>query len=329
MASYKRIQLDTTDTTDAADNSANSLEASAPDIFLQPAFRRESSSYAGRVTNLAISLAMHDAQEDTQSDYTGEAKKAGVSHHLLRPSAIRRVPVGSKHELSSAYSVSTQLADDRSSTSTNKHTSGESAQSLAAEFDWHATRRHKFYADGSGCSSNGDILKSKMSWLSISIPVLAIFSTTFSAIYLVIAISRPNWGKKIGTNGHMSISTATLLSALFAKAIELSFVTIFVAFLGQVLTRRALRSSGWHQCGRDDNEKLGCTARVSTDTVGDSFNLGGNVSGCHDAPRSLRCNSVHNCCGSASSAKTQGYSAEQSLAGSGLWSLCQLCPHCR
>jgi len=37
----------------------------------------------------------------------------------------------------------------------------------------------------------------------------------------------------------MSPSTATLLSALFAKTIELSFVAVFVAFLGQVLSRIA------------------------------------------------------------------------------------------
>jgi hypothetical protein len=44
----------------------------------------------------------------------------------------------------------------------------------------------------------------------------------------------------------MAPSTASLLSAFFAKTIELSFVTVFVAFLGQVLTRRALmkHSSG-------------------------------------------------------------------------------------
>lgn len=44
----------------------------------------------------------------------------------------------------------------------------------------------------------------------------------------------------------MPPSTATLLAAAIAKSIELSFVTVFVAFLGQVLSRRALikRSRG-------------------------------------------------------------------------------------
>lgn len=44
----------------------------------------------------------------------------------------------------------------------------------------------------------------------------------------------------------MSPATASLLAAGFAKSIELSFVTVFVTFLGQVLSRRALikRSRG-------------------------------------------------------------------------------------
>ncbi len=38
----------------------------------------------------------------------------------------------------------------------------------------------------------------------------------------------------------MTPSTASTLFALFAKTVELSFVTVFVTFLGQVLSRRSL-----------------------------------------------------------------------------------------
>lgn len=40
--------------------------------------------------------------------------------------------------------------------------------------------------------------------------------------------------------GNITPANAQLLSAIFAKTIELSFVSVFVAFLGQVLSRRAL-----------------------------------------------------------------------------------------
>lgn len=35
-------------------------------------------------------------------------------------------------------------------------------------------------------------------------------------------------------------SNATLLTAIIAKTIELSFVTVFISCLGQILTRRSL-----------------------------------------------------------------------------------------
>lgn len=38
----------------------------------------------------------------------------------------------------------------------------------------------------------------------------------------------------------MAPNTASIVFALFAKTIELSFVTVFVTFLGQVLTRRSI-----------------------------------------------------------------------------------------
>lgn len=60
-----------------------------------------------------------------------------------------------------------------------------------------------------------------------------------SGLYLAVACIKLRYGRKIGDDGLVP-STATLLSALFAKTIELSFVTVFVAFLGQVLSRRAL-----------------------------------------------------------------------------------------
>lgn len=50
----------------------------------------------------------------------------------------------------------------------------------------------------------------------------------------------------IHSNSIMTPATASLIAAGLAKTIELSFVTVFVAFLGQVLSRRALvgRSRG-------------------------------------------------------------------------------------
>ncbi|PGH09159.1 hypothetical protein GX51_00913 [Blastomyces parvus] len=89
------------------------------------------------------------------------------------------------------------------------------------------------------CPSAGSVRHKRMSWLTITILVLAFYSTALSGLYLIVAFIKPRYGSRIGRGG-IAPDTASLLSALFAKTIELSFVTVFVAFLGQVLSRRAL-----------------------------------------------------------------------------------------
>ena len=77
---------------------------------------------------------------------------------------------------------------------------------------------------------------------SIIVLVLSVYSTIFSGIFLIIAAHGPRYGKLIGGQGLSSANTS-LLTAFFAKTIELSFATVFVAFLGQVIWRRALARS--------------------------------------------------------------------------------------
>ena len=55
----------------------------------------------------------------------------------------------------------------------------------------------------------------------------------------MLAIVKPHYGRRISNDSRLPPATASLLCAAFAKSIELSFTTVFVAFLGQVLTRRA------------------------------------------------------------------------------------------
>ena len=97
------------------------------------------------------------------------------------------------------------------------------------------------------CKSNKNIHQGRKHWLSISILILAIYSTALSALWLVVACVKPRYNSRISNfPGAMSPGTASVLSTALAKSIELSYVTVFVAFLGQVLSRRAmiLRSKG-------------------------------------------------------------------------------------
>jgi hypothetical protein len=94
------------------------------------------------------------------------------------------------------------------------------------------------------CPTAKSFYQGRFNWLAISIVLIALFSTVFSGIFFGIAIRGPRWGQSIRSKGgSLSPSGADILTQVFAKLIELSFVTVFVAFLGQVLSRRAFNSS--------------------------------------------------------------------------------------
>ncbi|KAI5361935.1 hypothetical protein Slin15195_G055850 [Septoria linicola] len=76
-------------------------------------------------------------------------------------------------------------------------------------------------------------------WISVTILTLAVFATAFSFVFLIIALRGPRYGRKIRNGGSLTPSSAAFLTSLFAKLIELSFVTVVVAFVGQALARRA------------------------------------------------------------------------------------------
>jgi hypothetical protein len=91
------------------------------------------------------------------------------------------------------------------------------------------------------CGTRRDFYNGRLSWLNMSIITICLFSTVFSGIFLVLALRAPRYGRWISTSPDAGLrpSDAILLTAIFAKLVELSFVTCFVAFLGQVLSRRA------------------------------------------------------------------------------------------
>lgn len=89
------------------------------------------------------------------------------------------------------------------------------------------------------CPTARDFYQSRFTWLNISIIVICLFSCVFSGIFFGLAVREPFWGKRITSNGPLKPADAILLTTIFAKLIELSFVTSFVAFLGQVVSRRA------------------------------------------------------------------------------------------
>ncbi|RMZ90471.1 hypothetical protein DV736_g2313, partial [Chaetothyriales sp. CBS 134916] len=190
----------------------------------------------------------------------------GLDNAQERPRSIQRKPVGS-HTLSPKLAnPPSQLAQVRRRDSLSQATTQQNTPAQSG--DWESVVQSAFtpqrgYVPGQdysseanllsnapgqsqpagqtvACPTEGDILTSPWSWYAVPILIMSVYSSAFSAIFLGIAVAKPRWGERIGTNSSMTYATATLLSALFSKTVELSFVAVFVALLGQMLSRRAI-----------------------------------------------------------------------------------------
>ncbi len=234
-------------------------ESKQPLFHPRRAFRRQDSSL------LPDSTYLQAPQEDRElHDYNSpdwEDQSVGLNISGLPPQ-VKRVPVGSKSSSLTSKDGSVTLittpeplftGSHRESPYQEAHPQGEDSRSqksarssysrlnqqTSQDFSAEAGLLHTHNDFNENCPTHGDILTSPWSWWTISVLALAVYSTVFSAVCLGIAFAKPRWGERIGTNGNITFANATLLSALMSKTVELSFVTIFVALLGQMLSRRA------------------------------------------------------------------------------------------
>ena len=90
------------------------------------------------------------------------------------------------------------------------------------------------------CKLKKEPTSGRGTWLAVSVMMLSIYSTTFSGIWLFIAIIKPRYGRTVSSTGNLPFPIAATLYAAIAKSIELSFVTVFVALIGQILSKRAI-----------------------------------------------------------------------------------------
>ncbi|KAF8860800.1 hypothetical protein BDZ45DRAFT_713534 [Acephala macrosclerotiorum] len=95
------------------------------------------------------------------------------------------------------------------------------------------------------CPAKSSIHLGKSSWQSIVNILVIVYATIFSGIWLALSIVKPRYGRIIHPGGSFAPSTASTIFALIAKTIEISSVTVFVTFLGQVLTRTSFGSQGF------------------------------------------------------------------------------------
>ena len=85
--------------------------------------------------------------------------------------------------------------------------------------------------------------KGRRDFFNFIILVISLYSTFMSGLWLVIAVRRPHWGRRISSHGTIKPDDASLVFTLLAKSIEISLSTAFVAFLGQKLSQRAFQQS--------------------------------------------------------------------------------------
>lgn len=88
------------------------------------------------------------------------------------------------------------------------------------------------------------LLKPQRSKSSIGLLLASIYSTLLSALFFIVALIQPKYGHVVSARGRFSPSSAALFTAFIAKTVELTFVMVFLAFIGQVLSRRAIHQQG-------------------------------------------------------------------------------------
>ncbi|KAG6176425.1 hypothetical protein E4U34_004048 [Claviceps purpurea] len=91
------------------------------------------------------------------------------------------------------------------------------------------------------CSSRANAKQPHASWISWVVLVLSFYSTAMSLMWLAVSIKQPTWGHIISTKSILPPTKAAFITTLVAKTIELSFVTVFITLLGQVITRKSFR----------------------------------------------------------------------------------------
>lgn len=257
MSARDRLVNDSTD--HDRDTSNISPEAPLFDNASSPQQTRQRPAYT-RVTSFspegqtyARFADLHDGDIGTSAEHSDSL---GISENHERNRSLGSEPSFYDEErdqfVSSAsvrsvpfsFASSTQPLNGRSR-SAHKVKTSDHDQSMGNG----SIRSRKAYAEFSAhmyCPSREHIWKGAGHYIYITLLVLGVFSTIVTGFYLGIAIVRPRYGKFISDDGNLTYSNAVLVFALFAKLAEMSFITVFVAFIGQVLSRRAFNRSKGH-----------------------------------------------------------------------------------
>ena len=249
-------EADTTPSTNSIGSNSTVVATPSSPVHPRPGYHR--------LNSLAEQLtSFHETpshQDYINTAYEGHGLGISVEDGQKRTS-IPRVPVGSKTSPTSPRSPnplpSPNLArlggktyrplenqpegDERYGTPYNPSTpSLHQAFGASSEVEGLRPQAPAANSRDFACKTKKGIELPRGSWLAVTILILSIYSTVFSGIWVFTAIKKPHYDHFITPNGRLKPYTASVLCTALAKSIELSFVTVFVAFLGQLLSTRAI-----------------------------------------------------------------------------------------
>lgn len=198
------------------------ISAANPNRRYTPSTFRDSPSTPGSSNPLLSPESVRNTSDSYTQDSGGWGKK-GTLERMNTLTSERTYETGSEISLGQIGVMSVSLGNDDDQRSRAPVGNNVCMLTLGRTLQFLSTNIHT----------------PRSNWLSISILILSIYSTIFSGIWLIISWVQPRWST-IRSGGNLTPATASIVFTLFAKTIELSFVTVFVTFLGQVLSRRSL-----------------------------------------------------------------------------------------
>lgn len=181
----------------------------------------DSTDFGLGITNLgtrnkattADSQVVVDSAKPLLSPFSAKLSGGGATHHeLVEENGLYRPLTPDTYELFHLDSERERLHEDASS-------------GIADPFDYN-------------CVSRRPLENSRGSWSAISILAISIYSTVLSSSWLYIAIRGPTFDDLMAAG--MTVKNAAIICTAVARSIEISFITVFVALIGQVLSTRAV-----------------------------------------------------------------------------------------
>lgn len=177
--------------------------------------------------------------EDTAEDWTPDASQPFVS-----PSSLDGLSGSTQYGFSpaSTFSPHTKYYSKQSPSIASPSTHAPRVESQASLLSkHHSASLNSAYGEFVAqhkCPSMRSIKGPRKTWMSILTICLSVYSTAVSGLFFFIAVVGPSY-PAIRTNGRITASSAAFLTTILAKTVELSFVTIIIALLGQELSRKA------------------------------------------------------------------------------------------